>query len=44
MRFDEKKIEYLSTLKWWDLPNEALLKLKNIFVAGKDWGKIISRD
>lgn len=44
MRFDEKKVEYLTRLKWWDLPMEELLKMKDVFMAGKDWDRMISLD
>lgn len=44
MRFDEKKIEYLLNLKWWDLPREELIKMKDVFMAGKDWYRRISLD
>lgn len=44
MRFDDKSIEYLLKLKWWNLPNEGLLKMKDVFLAGKNWNKTASQD
>lgn len=36
-RFDDKQIDYLLSLKWWDLPEDELKNLKDLFIAEDKW-------
>lgn len=36
-RFDEKTIQYLLDLKWWDMPNDEIKKYKELFESGSEW-------
>ncbi|WP_134198084.1 DapH/DapD/GlmU-related protein [Bacillus sp. AG1163] len=36
-RFDDKQINVLRELKWWDLPLSEIQKLDNVFLAKEEW-------
>lgn len=36
-RFNDNEIEYLLKLKWWDLTEQELQEMENIFVANENW-------
>ncbi|MEX0414535.1 DapH/DapD/GlmU-related protein [Bacillus sp. C30] len=36
-RFDDKQINVLKELKWWDLPLSEIQKLDNVFLAKERW-------
>lgn len=38
-RFGEQEISYLLNLKWWDMDEDEIKKIKNIFLAKDKWYK-----
>jgi virginiamycin A acetyltransferase len=36
-RFDENQIQYLQSLRWWDLPEAELQNYKQLLTAREDW-------
>ena len=41
-RFDDKTIEKLLELKWWDLPDAIVAKLVPLLIDEKDINKVIN--
>lgn len=40
-RFDDKSIQYLEELKWWDLQEDELQKHKHLFESKEMWRELI---
>nr|WP_257009080.1 hypothetical protein [Nosocomiicoccus ampullae] len=36
-RFNEEQIKYLQELKWWDMPEEELKRIKELIVNKDKW-------